>query len=74
MVVYKISCSVFGGVAPSSPYETDGFSHEGVIEDCGIGEMNGLRSEERKLARVVFGGLTIRMEDKCSGWSRDSVT
>lgn len=32
-----------------------------------MGEMNGLRSEERKLDRVVFGGLTIRMEERWSG-------
>ena len=40
------------------------FSHGGVIDDCGMGEMNGLKSEERKLERVFFGGLTIRMEDR----------
>jgi hypothetical protein len=55
---------VLGGVAPSSPYATEGLSHDGVMLDFGMGEMNGLNSEFKKPGRVVFGGLTIRMEDK----------
>jgi hypothetical protein len=73
-VVYKISCRVFGGVEDSKPYDTEGFSQEGEKLDCGMGEMKGLSNEFKKLDRVVFGGLTIRIEDKWRGWSSDSVT